>query len=381
VLIGGALVLNELRSGLVNARIDSLTTQGELIANVIDQAATVGEPEPAWSPTRPATSCRACSSRARSARGCSTPRATSWPIPTGRRPGGVGRPAAGPQARQAKPGLPFPHQAQAARAAARKALATEIAQAKLGEPHLRGHPRRGRRAGGVGLDPDPARARGPGRPDPGSRRRRRQIIAAERKALLPFILVAIAVTVISVPAQPPDRPAGAAHGQRRRPRAAGRRPGHLAARHLRRKDELGDLSRALEEMTDSMSERMDAIERFAADVAHEIKNPLTSIRSADRDPGPGHRPRRPRPAAGVLQNDVKRLDRLVTDISNASRLDAELSRDAPKRLRYGAAAGEVVPSTRPSCARASRQRRPSTPPAPAWRCRAARPRSARCSAT
>jgi two-component system sensor histidine kinase ChvG len=77
---------------------------------------------------------------------------------------------------------------------------------------------------------------------------------------------------------------------------------------------------------------MDAIERFAADVAHEIRNPLTSLRSAvetlDIVTDPAARER----LLKILQNDVQRLDRLVTDISNASRLDAELSREQPKRI-------------------------------------------------
>ncbi len=97
-----------------------------------------------------------------------------------------------------------------------------------------------------------------------------------------------------------------------------------------RNDEVGDLARSLETMTNALSERMDAIERFAADVAHEIRNPLTSIRSAVetldlvRDTGARDR------LLGILKQDVGRLDRLITDISNASRLDAELSRDRPR---------------------------------------------------
>ncbi len=79
-----------------------------------------------------------------------------------------------------------------------------------------------------------------------------------------------------------------------------------------------------------MSERMDAIERFAADVAHEIKNPLTSIRSAmetlDLVTDPAARPG----CWASCSRTCTRLDRLVTDISNASRLDAELSREAPR---------------------------------------------------
>jgi len=95
-----------------------------------------------------------------------------------------------------------------------------------------------------------------------------------------------------------------------------------------RKDEIGDLSASLREMTRALQGRIDAIAGFAADVAHEIKNPLTSLRSAletfaaTRDEDKRQR------LLAVMQSDIRRLDRLITDISNASRLDAELSRDA-----------------------------------------------------
>ena len=95
-------------------------------------------------------------------------------------------------------------------------------------------------------------------------------------------------------------------------------------------------------MTDALSERMDAIERFAADVAHEIKNPLTSLRSAvetlDLVKDPAARDR----LMAILKNDIQRLDRLVTDISNASRLDAELSREDLRPLDLGRLIGEVA---------------------------------------
>jgi two-component system sensor histidine kinase ChvG len=87
---------------------------------------------------------------------------------------------------------------------------------------------------------------------------------------------------------------------------------------------------------------MDAIESFAADVAHEIKNPLTSLRSAvetlDLISEPAARER----LLKILKNDVQRLDRLVTDISNASRLDAELSRDAPKTIDLERLVADIV---------------------------------------
>ena len=108
-------------------------------------------------------------------------------------------------------------------------------------------------------------------------------------------------------------------------RTGGRRRGeipNLAARG----DEIGDLSMALRDMTEALRDRVDAIERFAADVAHEIKNPLTSLRSAvetaARIEDPGQRAK----LMAIILDDVQRVDRLISDISDASRLDAELSR-------------------------------------------------------
>lgn len=93
-----------------------------------------------------------------------------------------------------------------------------------------------------------------------------------------------------------------------------------------RGDEIGDLSGALREMTAALWQRMDAIEGFAADVAHEIKNPLTSLRSAVETAARVEDPERQRRLMAIILEDVQRLDRLISDISNASRLDAELSR-------------------------------------------------------
>ena len=114
----------------------------------------------------------------------------------------------------------------------------------------------------------------------------------------------------------------------------------LAAEHVRhghgrrhkipdlsdRGDEIGDLSMALTQMTETLWRRMDAIEAFAADVAHEIKNPLTSLRSAVETAARVTDPEQQRKLLAIVQDDVQRLDRLISDISDASRLDAELSR-------------------------------------------------------
>jgi two-component system sensor histidine kinase ChvG len=94
----------------------------------------------------------------------------------------------------------------------------------------------------------------------------------------------------------------------------------------RRRDEIGQLARALADMTQSLRQRIDATDAFAADVTHELKNPLASLRSAvdtlERVEDPAVRAR----LLDVVRQDVRRLDRLVVDIAEAARLDAELSR-------------------------------------------------------
>lgn len=103
-----------------------------------------------------------------------------------------------------------------------------------------------------------------------------------------------------------------------------------------RRDEVGDLSVALREMTEALWRRMDAIEGFAADVAHEIKNPLSSLKSAVETAARVKDPEQQKRLMAIIQEDVERLDRLITDISAASRLDAELSRVEAERLDVAA---------------------------------------------
>jgi two-component system sensor histidine kinase ChvG len=93
-----------------------------------------------------------------------------------------------------------------------------------------------------------------------------------------------------------------------------------------RNDEIGALARALDGSAKALWARMDAIERFAADVAHEIKNPLSSIRSAIETLTRVEDPTRASRLLAIVTQDVARLDRLITDISDSSRLDSELSR-------------------------------------------------------
>lgn len=169
------------------------------------------------------------------------------------------------------------------------------------------------------------------------------IISRQRMAMMPFIVIAALVTMASslllnvVIARPVLRLARAADLVRMSQARTISLP-----EISRRDDELGDLGQSLETMTHTLSERMDAIERFAADVAHEIRNPLTSIRSAietlDLVEDPAQRER----LFGILKQDVARLDRLITDISNASRLDAELSRDEPKVIELDRLIGDIA---------------------------------------
>jgi two-component system sensor histidine kinase ChvG len=97
-----------------------------------------------------------------------------------------------------------------------------------------------------------------------------------------------------------------------------------------RSDEIGHLSRALGDMTNALYSRLDAIESFAADVSHELKNPLTSLRNAasllPSIKADGDRKK----LVDIINHDVRRLDRLITDISDASRLDAELARETAR---------------------------------------------------
>jgi two-component system sensor histidine kinase ChvG len=345
VLIAGALVLNELRRGLIDARRDSLITQGAFIANVIEQAATRGEPEPALDPDRARDTLQllfiphAQRARVFDAHGVMVADSfvigdqVEWrPLPPARKPGQLD--------------LHWRSREQEARpevlAKARTDLDAEITRALKGDTvaTLR-RAQNGDRVVSVSIPIQNVQAvlgvltLESGDVD--------KIVAAQRLALLPFILIAIGVNLGSsllltrLIARPVLRLARAADSV-----TLSRARAISLPSIARRDDELGDLTRSLETMTTALSERMDAIERFAADVAHEIRNPLTSIRSAvetlDLVSDPVARDR----LTGILKHDVGRLDRLITDISNASRVDAELSRESPRRLDLGRLLGDIA---------------------------------------
>lgn len=102
-----------------------------------------------------------------------------------------------------------------------------------------------------------------------------------------------------------------------------------------RGDEIGELSGSLADMTAALWQRLDAIERFAADVSHEIKNPLTSLKSAVETAARVKDPAQREKMMQIIIDDVQRIDRLIADISSASRLDAELSRARAEAVEVG----------------------------------------------
>ncbi len=170
-----------------------------------------------------------------------------------------------------------------------------------------------------------------------------KIIASDRWALFRvFLVAAVVMFVLSLflagtIAGPIRRLAEAAERVRRGVNSREEIPDFTA-----RADEIGHLSLALRDMTKALYSRMEATESFAADVAHELKNPLTSLRSAvETLPRVTSDESRGRLTA-IIQHDIRRLDRLISDISDASRLDAELARGRTARLDVAALLGAVV---------------------------------------
>ncbi len=157
-----------------------------------------------------------------------------------------------------------------------------------------------------------------------------ELVDDARLAILPFFGLAVAAGILSslllttTIAQPIRQLAIAADRVREGIAATGR---VRIPDFTKRKDEIGELSGSLKSMTQAIYARIDAIESFAADVAHELKNPLTSIRSAAETMQIAKTPEQTAKLMAVIQKDVARMDRLITDISNASRLDAELARE------------------------------------------------------
>jgi two-component system sensor histidine kinase ChvG len=347
ILVAGALAFNGLRQGLLDAQRDGLKTQGEVIAQLLDYYATQGEPEPTLNAASAQefilqTFPRGSRLRARvfDAQGnlvvdsyYVSDTIERYNLPPLRGPGGafsLDRRVDDPKASA--------RMAQEARAE----LSSEVRRALTGEIVARTRTAAsGERVSSVSLPIQHVRA------VTGVLTLQaadvNAIINKQRLALVPFILIALFVTTLSsillnwLIAEPVRRLAREADRVR-----LSRARSITLPQVSRRDDELGDLARSLETMTAALSERMDAIDRFAADVAHEIRNPLTSIRSAVETLDVVTSEAAKAKLTGILKQDVSRLDRLITDISNASRLDAELSRDQPKPVDLHHLLAEMV---------------------------------------
>lgn len=173
-----------------------------------------------------------------------------------------------------------------------------------------------------------------------------RIVRAEQITILRMVGLALAATLLlsfflgSTIVRPIRKLAAAADRVRH---GLGR---EAALPQFSRRDEIGDLSRALSEMTAALYRQIDAVEAFAADVAHELKNPLSSLRSAveslERVKDPEMRAR----LSAIIEQDVRRIDRLITDIAEASRLDAELLRGEIEPVDLCALAETLVEAQR-----------------------------------
>jgi len=175
-----------------------------------------------------------------------------------------------------------------------------------------------------------------------------RISAAERERVLQMFLIATLISIglslvlastISNPLA--DLAAAAEIGrERNRGRSGG---GRIRIPDLTaRPDEIGRLSGALRGMVGALYSRIESNEQFAADVAHEIKNPLASLRSAVGTMRIARREDQRERLLEVIEHDVRRLDRLVSDISNASRLDSELVKEAQEGFDLVALLGNLA---------------------------------------
>ena len=345
VIVGGALVLNEFRQGLISARVDSLRTQADLVSYVLVRGATVGEPTPAMDVDKAARLIQLLdiprTERARlyDAQGrlivdtdVLADKVMVAPLP----------PVRTGFSDWMHQLWPFQQSEAMREARAHLAEVAEVRTALGGQPVQQVREiETGGRVVSVSIPIQQVQAvLGVLTIEAGDVDK---IVAAQRAALIPFILIAVGVTFVSsillnvLVARPVMRLARAADSIRLK------RARILSLPDIaERDDEIGDLSRALEAMTATLSARMDATERFAADVSHEIKNPLTSIRSAVETLEMAPTPQAQARLLPILKNDVGRLDRLITDISNASRLDAELSREAPKPIDLARLVGDIA---------------------------------------
>ncbi len=344
VLTIGALLLSELREQLIQAKIDALTTEGELVSNVLADTATVGDPQPELQEDHAiqvmtrlllpqATRLRLFTPDGRVVADSNVlaDRIIERPLPENR----------------AKP-------LQKSSDDDGDLLATRLTpfrpERTLAQEHAIAL--RGERAAGQRINDSGERVVSVSLPlqhvqavlgvltlesadvD--------QILAAERRSMLPFIVAAGAISLLFsallalVIAKPLRALASAADQVRE---SGGTRL--VLPAESRRKDEIGDLAQALERMTGALADRIDANERFAGDVSHELKNPLTSIRSAVETAANVTDPSARGRLLSIIQTDVQRMDRLITDITRSSRLEAETARGAQEPVDLGRLLEEI----------------------------------------
>ena len=347
ILIVGALILNEMRVGLVQARIDSLTTQGDLIVSVLAEGATVGDPEPSLLDVNARRILKRLelpnTVRARlyssdgtlvGDYGLLSDRVDERMLPPIEERNVLFRAAAGVS--DLMDAFARLLQSKARRSLLRpQTLEEELILALKGE-RVSGEriTQRGERVVSVSVPVQRVSAVVGVLTLEASDVA--EVVRRERAALLPFIGVAIAVSLMSAGiltfmiARPLRRLALEADRVRSGDAEKIELPSLIA-----RRDEIGDLAGSLDAMTKTLFNRIVANEAFAADVAHELKNPLTSIRSAvetaDRVTDESMRDR----LRKVIASDVRRLDRLITDISNATRLEAETARSPNEDVDLG----------------------------------------------
>jgi len=179
----------------------------------------------------------------------------------------------------------------------------------------------------------------------------RRIVRSERRTLFVILFTTIALSVLlsvflaRTIARPLRALARAAHQVR-----LGRAREVMVPLLPERRDAIGLLARALNDMTQSLRYRIDATEAFAADVTHELKNPLASLRSAVDSLDLVDDPKLRGQLLDVVRHDVVRLDRLISDIAEVSRLDAELTRTRFERIDIGRLIEDLLPAWEPRAA-------------------------------
>lgn len=333
VLIMGSLWLNQMRKGLVNARLDGLLTQAELVTAILADVATVGEPEPALEaeratlvlnriPFSPKTTFRLfggdgslIASNTSISRHIHT-HTLSDQLP------GEDEKSSPPQYTpltqsefqllySGKPVIGERRSVNDTRLA-RVAIPVQRVKAVLGVLVL------------DATDID-------------------DVIAAERKALYPFVIIAFLVLFISnawlvgAILHPMIRLTLAADNVR-----SGRAMSLEIPKLDTRKDEIGKMARAFQSMTSSLVDRAEHSARFAGDVAHELKNPLASIQSAIESLSVVKQQKQKDQLTAIIHADVKRIDHMVSAILASSRLEAELATQPMQIINMNDLVSQVV---------------------------------------